>query len=54
VIYHPVECMGCNLETCIEEKKRCLMSISVDEVFDAVRALLERLASSSQDRHLTS
>jgi ADP-heptose:LPS heptosyltransferase len=54
VIYHSVECAGCNLETCIEEKKRCILSISVDEVFDAVCAKLEQVASTIQSRHLKS
>jgi heptosyltransferase III len=44
VIYHDVECAGCGLETCIEEKKRCLLSIEVDEVMDAVREMLEKVA----------
>jgi ADP-heptose:LPS heptosyltransferase len=35
VVYHSVECRHCRLETCIEEKKRCLTSISVDEMFKA-------------------
>jgi ADP-heptose:LPS heptosyltransferase len=37
VIYHRVECWGCGLETCIEQRKKCLMSITVDEVMEAVR-----------------
>ena len=40
VIYHMVECAGCGLETCLAEKKRCLTSITVDEVAAEVRALL--------------
>ena len=40
VLYHRTECWGCGLETCIVERKRCLTSISVDEVFAAVRASL--------------
>ena len=44
VIYHDVECAGCGLETCIEEGKRCLLSIEVDEVMGAVREMLERVA----------
>ncbi|HEU5341111.1 glycosyltransferase family 9 protein [Edaphobacter sp.] len=40
VIYHRVECWGCNLETCIIEKKKCLTSITVPEVLEQVRALL--------------
>jgi ADP-heptose:LPS heptosyltransferase len=40
VIYHETECAGCGLETCIVEKKRCLTSITVDEVVEQVRAIL--------------
>jgi ADP-heptose:LPS heptosyltransferase len=36
VVYHRVECAGCGLETCVEERKRCLTSITVDEVMEAV------------------
>ena len=32
VLYHQVNCMGCGLETCIDERKKCLTSITVDEV----------------------
>jgi heptosyltransferase III len=41
VIYHQVDCWGCNLETCLIEKKKCLTSISVEEVLDAVHTLLD-------------
>jgi heptosyltransferase-3 len=40
VIYHQTDCWGCNLETCLIEKKRCLTSISVEEVLSAVHTLL--------------
>jgi ADP-heptose:LPS heptosyltransferase len=40
VIYHAVDCWGCRLETCIVERKRCLTSISVDEVLNEVRQVL--------------
>jgi len=40
VVYHRVECWGCGLETCIEQQKKCLMSITVDEVMDTVAASL--------------
>jgi heptosyltransferase-3 len=40
VLYHRVECWGCGLETCIEQQKKCLMSITVDEVMEAVRGKL--------------
>lgn len=34
-IYHPVECSFCMLPVCIENKKICINSISVDEMFQA-------------------
>jgi ADP-heptose:LPS heptosyltransferase len=40
VVYHRVECWGCGLETCIEQRKKCLMSITVEEVMDEVRGVL--------------
>jgi predicted short-subunit dehydrogenase-like oxidoreductase (DUF2520 family) len=36
VLYHAVTCRGCGLTTCLAEQKRCLTSISVDEVEEAV------------------
>lgn len=36
VIYHRVDCMGCGLETCVVEGKKCLLSISVEEVVAAI------------------
>jgi ADP-heptose:LPS heptosyltransferase len=35
-LYHKTACFGCGLMTCIVEKKRCILSITVDEVFEAV------------------
>lgn len=35
VIYHAVDCRHCRLATCVEQKKKCLTSISVDEMFKA-------------------
>jgi ADP-heptose:LPS heptosyltransferase len=40
VVYHEVDCMGCKLETCIAEKKKCLTSITVAEVAMEVEAAL--------------
>ena len=40
IVYHQTDCWGCGLETCIVEKKRCLTSITVDEVITEVRAVL--------------
>ena len=37
VVYHRVECAGCGLETCIEQRKKCILSITVDEVMHAIR-----------------
>jgi heptosyltransferase III len=42
IIYHSVPCMGCKLEVCIENAKRCIASISPDEVFNAAVDILER------------
>ena len=43
VVYHRVECWGCGLETCIEQQKKCLMSIRVDEVMSCGRSQLSVL-----------
>ncbi len=40
VVYHRVECMGCGLETCIVERKRCLTTVTVEEVAAEVGAVL--------------
>jgi heptosyltransferase III len=40
VLYHQTDCWGCGLETCIVERKKCLTSITVDEVLTEVRAIL--------------
>lgn len=40
VVYHPVNCMGCGLETCIVERKKCILSITVDEVMSVVSAMM--------------
>jgi len=40
VLYHRVDCWGCGLETCVVEAKRCILSISVEEVLGEVRAVL--------------
>lgn len=44
VIYHQTECHGCRLETCILMGKRCILSISVDEIEDAVDQVLSRVS----------
>jgi heptosyltransferase III len=40
VIYHQTDCWGCGLETCIIERKKCLTSITVEEVVAQVRNVL--------------
>ncbi|WP_158794105.1 glycosyltransferase family 9 protein [Granulicella sp. L60] len=40
VIYHQTDCWGCGLETCIIERKKCLTSVTVEEVITEVRAIL--------------
>lgn len=40
VLYHPVDCMGCRLETCLVQRKKCLTSITVTEVVHAVQDML--------------
>ncbi|WP_263358007.1 glycosyltransferase family 9 protein [Acidicapsa ligni] len=40
VIYHQTSCYGCNLETCVIEKRRCLTSITVDEMAHAAGRVL--------------
>lgn len=40
VIYHQPECFGCGLETCIENRKKCIRSVTVDEVEHAIVRVL--------------
>ncbi len=40
VVYHQTDCWGCGLETCVVERKRCLTSITVDEVVREIRTVL--------------
>ena len=42
VAYHRVECWGCGLETCIEQGKKCIVSITVEEVLEKIRTVLAR------------
>ncbi|HWZ52384.1 MAG TPA: glycosyltransferase family 9 protein [Granulicella sp.] len=48
VVYHQVECWGCGLETCTIEQKRCITSITVDEVMTQVD---QALASTPATRY---
>ena len=40
VIYHKTECSGCRLIDCPVHQKKCILSISVGEVAEAVRSQL--------------
>jgi ADP-heptose:LPS heptosyltransferase len=40
ILYHRVDCAGCGLEVCTVEKKKCILSITVDEVLTEVASLL--------------
>lgn len=42
VLYHRTPCWGCKLTLCVENKKACILSITVEEVHDAVRRQLAR------------
>jgi len=42
VIYHKTECFGCNLAVCTIEKKRCILSITAEEVVVAAVRAVER------------
>jgi ADP-heptose:LPS heptosyltransferase len=44
VIYHRTDCAGCGLEKCIVEGKKCLRSITVDEVMAYVRKTMSETA----------
>jgi lipopolysaccharide heptosyltransferase III len=46
VIYHRTDCWGCDLDTCIEQKKKCLTSILPAEVLGVVHRVLARLSLS--------
>jgi heptosyltransferase-3 len=46
ILYNKTECAGCGLEVCTIEKKKCLISISVKQVEDAVFSQLQTLGHS--------
>ncbi len=43
VLYHEVDCAGCALETCIVQKKKCILSITPAEVLEQIVPALEKL-----------
>jgi ADP-heptose:LPS heptosyltransferase len=42
VVYHQTECCGCHLETCKVMAKKCIRSVTVDEMEQAVDKVLSR------------
>jgi heptosyltransferase III len=40
IIYHRTECAGCGLDVCVEQGKKCILSITVDEVMEACEGLI--------------
>src|SRR5262249_32936066 len=40
VIYHQTDCFGCGLDKCSYHNKKCILSITVDEVLAAVQKYL--------------
>lgn len=47
-VVHTVECQNCCLDTCIEQKKKCILSITVDEMFAAALAAWEKRPRATQ------
>ncbi len=42
VIYHRMPCEGCRLERCVELKKACIESVTVDEMHAAAKAVIDQ------------
>lgn len=40
VLYRPVDCMGCKLVTCVEQKQKCIRSITPEHVLEPIRELM--------------
>jgi len=36
ILYREVDCSNCNLEVCVEKRRQCLTSITVDEMLQAI------------------
>lgn len=52
ILYHKTDCAGCGLETCIEQKKKCILSISVTQVETAVLTTLAGLSKETNQTKL--
>jgi len=42
IIYHRTDCAGCGLEVCLEQRKKCILSITVGEVQQAILEAIAR------------
>ena len=42
VVYHAMDCSPCYLEVCVEQKKKCLTSITVEEMLNATLRAMKR------------
>lgn len=40
ILYHKTDCAGCGLDVCIAQQKKCILSITTNEVYDAVMEVL--------------
>jgi ADP-heptose:LPS heptosyltransferase len=49
ILWHRTDCFGCELDVCRVRQKECIMSISVDQVFQAVVDLLPTLTPVGRD-----
>jgi ADP-heptose:LPS heptosyltransferase len=49
VIYHQTECYGCGLETCVIMDKKCIRSVTVDEMEQAVDRALGPTAHTNRE-----
>ncbi|TWR27578.1 glycosyltransferase family 9 protein [Mucilaginibacter pallidiroseus] len=45
IIYHKTDCAGCGVEVCIEQKKKCILSITVDEVYQTATDMVNKTAA---------
>ena len=52
IVQHWVDCGGCLLDTCILQKKRCILSISVAEALEAAREHLIRMRVTTSSRQV--
>ena len=43
IIYHKTDCAGCGLTVCTEQKKKCILSITPNEVYGAVMEVIQQL-----------